>query len=108
MEVIDWFDDVGAPMREWQRRIGALERYAVGRMRGDVAVPIVSGCWVVRATRRNRELLNDHSTLFKSRFPGSGRAWFSALEQPAVAMPRDAALLCVSVNGERLYAPRLG
>lgn len=106
MEVIDWFDDVGAPMREWQRRLDALERYAIARMHGDEAAPRIGGCWVVRATRRNRDLVTNHPTMFRSRFPGSGRAWLAALTRRETEMPRESALLWVSVNGERLYASR--
>jgi hypothetical protein len=75
MEVIDWFSDVGAPIRDWARRLDAVDRYAVARMVGDDELPRTSGCWVVRATRRNRLLLGAHSNLFRARFPGSGRLW---------------------------------
>jgi len=51
MEVIDWFDDVGAPMRAWQRRLDAVERYAIARMSGDDPLPHINGCWIVRASR---------------------------------------------------------
>lgn len=108
MEVIDWFDDVGAPMRAWQRRLDAVERYAIARMSGDGPLPQISGCWIIRATRRNRQLVGEHENTFRARFPGSGRAWLAALTHPAAAMPHESALLWVSVNGERLYPSRLG
>jgi transcriptional regulator with XRE-family HTH domain len=108
MEVIDWFDDVGAPMRAWQRRLDAVERYAIARMSGDGPLPHINGCWIVRATRRNRQLVGEHENTFRARFPGSGRAWLAALTQPTSAMPRESALLWVSVNGERLFPSRLG
>ncbi len=82
MEVIDWFADVGAPLRDWSRRLDAVDRYAVARMRPDDELPMISGCWVVRATRRNSELLTEHRNLFRSRFPGSGHAWLHALTDP--------------------------
>jgi len=104
IEIIDWFDDVGAPMREWPRRIEAVERQAIARMNGDQSVPRLSGCWIVRATRRNRQLVGEHSNLFRNRFPGSGRAWLRALTQRHGAqMPREAGLLWVAVDGTRLY-----
>ena len=105
-EVIDWFDDVGAPMREWQRRLDAVERYAISRMRPDDELPRTSGCWIVRATRRNRELIGEHRNLFRARFPGSGRAWLAALADTDVPMPTQPALLWVTVSGDRLYATR--
>src|SRR3954467_8095077 len=47
--------------------IGYGESYAVRQL------------WVVRATRRNRELLARYSEIFHSRFRGSSRAWTNAL-----------------------------
>ncbi len=106
IEIIDWFDDVGVPMREWPRRLEAVEGRAIGQMVGGMDVPRVSGCWVVRATRRNRELVGQHANLFRARFPGSGRAWLAALADPAAKMPSEPALLWVSVSGDRLFAAR--
>lgn len=106
IEIIDWFDDVGAPMRDWPRRLEAVERQAIGRMVGDQSVPRVSGCWILRATHRNRELIGAHANLFRNRFPGSGRAWLAAFGTAGVAMPKDAALLWVSVDGSRMFAVR--
>lgn len=108
MEVIDWFDDVGAPMRDWSRRLDAVERYAIARMVGDDELPRVSGCWVVRSTNRNRTLIADHVNLFRSRFPGSSTVWLNALTDPDVPMPAEPALLWVTVDGTRLFPARLG
>jgi len=107
MEIIDWFDDVGAPLREWPRRLEAVERRAIARMVGDQGVPKVGGCWLIRATRRNRELVAAHANIFRNRFPGSGRAWLAALTQTTAAMPDAAALLWVSVDGTRIWPSRL-
>ncbi len=106
-EVIDWFEDVGAPSRDWSRRLDAVERYAISHMVGDEALPRTSGCWVVRATTRNRRLVAEHRHFFRARFPGSGRAWLAALNDPGAPMPVEPALLWVSVNGERLFHVRL-
>lgn len=108
MEVIDWFDDVGAPSRDWQRRLDAVERRAIARMRPDEGLPSVSGCWVVRATRRNRQLITEHRNFFGGRFPGSSRAWLAALANQNVAMPSASALLWVDVGGTRIFAAHLG
>lgn len=107
MEIIDWFEDVGDPMRAWSSRLAAVERYAVARMQDDV-VPITSGCWIVRATQRNRRLIGAHSNLFRARFPGSGRAWLAALTSPAAAMPTDHCLLWINGSGNRLFPVRWG
>ncbi len=119
-EVWDWFDDVGAALRDWDRRLDALDRYAIARLglatgstgRGGsagepAAPPRVGGCWVVRATRRNRLLISEHRHLFRARFAASGHAWLEALitSRP---MPDASALLWVSVDGRRLFPARPG
>jgi hypothetical protein len=77
-------------------------------MVGDESVPRIGGCWLVRATRRNRQLVGEHRHFFRARFPGSGRAWLAALSDAAVPMPAEPALLWVDVGGTRLFAARLG
>ena len=108
IEVWDWFDDVGAAQRNWDRRLDAVERYAIARMVGDQPLPRVAGCWVVRATQRNRRLVREHRHFFRARFPGSGSVWLAALTSPEASMPDKAALLWVSVKGDRLFPARLG
>lgn len=106
-EVYDWFADVGAHLRDWQRRLDALERYAIARMR-DETLPLASGAWVVRATVRNRALVRDHAAIFRARFAGSGHAWLAALGSVDAPMPTGPALLWVAVRGDRIYPARLG
>lgn len=108
IDVWDWFDDVGAPARQWRRRLDAVERYAIARMAADDALPRVSGAWVVRASQRNRQLIHDHRNFFVSLFPGSGAAWLAALTTRTAPMPSQSALLWVTVKGDRLYPARLG
>ncbi|HKY88707.1 MAG TPA: hypothetical protein VJ141_01920 [Candidatus Limnocylindrales bacterium] len=106
VEIWDWFEDVGAAHREFDRRLDALERFAIARMTGET-LPRTGGCWVVRATLRNRRLVREHRHLFRARFPGSGHAWLEALTT-ARGMPAQRAMLWVSVLGDRLYPARLG
>jgi transcriptional regulator with XRE-family HTH domain len=105
VEVWDWFEDVGAALRDFDRRLDAVERFAVARMTDDV-LPRCAGCWVVRATQRDRQLAHDHRHLFAARFPASGAAWLAALVNRKAAMPTDPALLWVSVRGDRLFPAR--
>jgi len=106
VEIWDWFDDVGAAFRSWDGKLARVERAAIARLPpsedGDPALPVVSGCFVVRATRRNRGLIQDHRSLFGARFSASGRAWLRCLEDAAAPMPTQAGLLWILVNGERL------
>lgn len=96
IEVWNWLADVGDAFRSWDRKLERLR----------TADPAVSGCWAIRATRRNRQLVADHRTLFGARFPGSAAAWISALQTVDVPLPDAAALLWVSVRGDRLVAAR--
>jgi hypothetical protein len=97
IEVWTWFADVGESFRSWDRK---LERVSAN---SDAAV---TGCWVVRATRRNRDLVAAHRTIFAARFPGSATSWLAALTEPARPMPAKPAILWVSVDGSRVFAPR--
>jgi transcriptional regulator with XRE-family HTH domain len=108
VEVIDWFSDVGEPIREWSRRLAALERYAIARMAGDDPLPTTGGCWVVRGTQRNRRLVREHRHFFRARFAGSATAWLEALAGPTAPMPPTPSLLWAAVDGRRLTAARLG
>ncbi|MDQ3691749.1 MAG: hypothetical protein M3406_17290 [Chloroflexota bacterium] len=97
IEIWDWFADVGAAFRSWDRKTERVNAQGPST---------VSGCWAVRATRRNRALVAAHATLFAARFRGSGIAWLNALGDPTAAMPGQPALLWVSVRGDRLFPAR--
>ncbi len=78
------------------------------RVRPDVTGEVrVAGCWVVRATRRNRQLVHEHATLFAARFPESGQRWLTAMEHAEASMPERSGLLWTSVAGDRLFSARL-
>jgi hypothetical protein len=105
-EIYDWFEDVGAAGRAWQRRLDALERYAIARMR-DETLPCVGGMWVLRARQRNRRLVREHRQFFRALLPGSAAAWLASLMRPDAPMPDQPALMWVAVKGDRLYGSRL-
>jgi transcriptional regulator with XRE-family HTH domain len=107
VEVVDWMADVGEAVRDFGRRLAALDRLSVARMRGDV-MPKSGGLWLLRATARNRRLVAEHHEFFRGHFPGSGRAWLAAITHPDHAMPAEPALLWVDVKGTRIFAARLG
>jgi transcriptional regulator with XRE-family HTH domain len=97
VEIWNWFGDVGDAFRSWDRKLE--------RLRSGTDDP-VSGCWIVRATRRNRDLLASHRTIFAARFPASASHWLGALSDPRAPMPVQPAILWVAVNGDRLFARR--
>jgi hypothetical protein len=108
-EVFDWLGDVGGEFRAWDRRLARVDQWSAGRTRPeDEPLPRVGGCWVLRATRRNRELVGEFRSLFAARFPGSAVAWLRALSDPTSRMPQDPALIWISVGGDRLWPARLG
>jgi transcriptional regulator with XRE-family HTH domain len=108
-DVRDWLEDVGATVRDFQRRLEALDQYAVAHMRGaEGTLPRTGGCLVLRATTRNRRLVSEHHHFFAGRFPGSGRAWPRALRDRHAPLPTKPALIWVAVRGDRLYPARLG
>ena len=93
------FGDLGAAARNTARKAAELEAIAAGRWGEDVTVAVV---WVVRATARNRALVERYPEIFASRFPGSSRAWVRALlsgEPP----PAGAGLVWCDVAATRVF-----
>jgi transcriptional regulator with XRE-family HTH domain len=93
------FGDVGAAGRSTRRKRADHEDLAVGRWGTDSHVGVV---WVVRATARNRALLQRYPEVFDSRFPASSRSWVDALTLGA-APPREAGLVWCDVGATRLF-----
>ena len=108
VEVIDFFDDVGAAKRNLDGKLAALDRRLThGR---DLTAPgwRVGGLLVVRGTRRNRALVREFGALFAASFPGGSLAWLRALTDPAAPMPNEAGFVWTDVVGTRLMEARLG
>jgi transcriptional regulator with XRE-family HTH domain len=95
--------DIGAAWRGTSRKIDDGEAYAAGRWGEHPHV--VSACWVVRATARNRALVARYPALFAARFPGSSRASVRALTT-GTEPPRGAGLAWCDPAATRLYAWR--
>jgi transcriptional regulator with XRE-family HTH domain len=91
--------DVGAASRSTNRKRSELEDLAVGRWGNDARVGVV---WVVRATARNRALLQRYPEVFGARFPASSRAWVAALTT-AVPPPGDPGLVWCDVGTTRVF-----
>jgi hypothetical protein len=92
--------DVGSAARSSARKLAEAERLAV--LIGGERPYRVAGCWVVRATRRNRELVARYPTVFEARFPGSSSWWVKALTEGA-SPPNEPGLVWCDVAGTRLY-----
>jgi transcriptional regulator with XRE-family HTH domain len=104
VEIWDYFDDVGAAIRSFG---GKLADAGHGGETGETGGVAVGGLFVVRGTRRNRQLVAEFQTLFAARFPGSSTAWLRALTDPESAMPGESSFAWTDVAGTHLIAARL-
>jgi len=77
IECVNSLGDIGAATRSSDRKAIEAEGLAISLGHGEPYA--VHVCWVVRNTRRNRELLARYPEIFASRFMGSSRAWVRAL-----------------------------
>jgi transcriptional regulator with XRE-family HTH domain len=96
-EIWDFFDDVGESWRSLDGKIATL--------RTERPAATVAGLFIVRGTRRNRELVREFASIFRERFPGSSVAWLRALTTTA-PMPHESGLLWTDVRGTRLIPAR--
>ncbi|HUQ77456.1 MAG TPA: helix-turn-helix transcriptional regulator [Patescibacteria group bacterium] len=81
------FGDIGAGARSFDRKMAAARDFAV--VIGGDRPYAVAGVWVVRATRRNRELVARYPEVFATKFPGSSARWVRTLKvgQPPPSEP---------------------
>ena len=103
IECVNTFGNIGAVARSSDRKKADAEALAISIGYGNPYS--VHQCWVVRATRRNRELVAQYSESFTSRFTGSSRAWVETLTKGAPA-PRDPGLVWCDVTCKRVFAWR--
>jgi len=101
VELFDFIADGGDAMR------GLADKVAAVRV-GTNTDARIQGLFVLRATRRNRELVGRLGDVIRSRFPGSSAAWVAALSRLDRPMPQADGLIWVSVDGARLFPARLG
>jgi transcriptional regulator with XRE-family HTH domain len=102
VEIWNWFDDVGGALRGLDGKVAALRDHL------DPSVEwTVRGLFVVRDTRRNRQLVTELGPVFGARFPGNARTWLRALTDPAQRLPEGDGLLWSDRAGTSLRASRL-
>jgi hypothetical protein len=65
----------------------------------------VAGCWVVRASVRNRALVGQYPQVFATRFPGPSELWLRALTA-GTTPPASPGMLWADVAAGRLIAWR--
>ena len=101
VELFDFVADGGDAMR------GLADKVAEVRA-ADRTGMHVQGLFVLRATRRNRELVGRLRDVIRGRFPGSSAAWVAALFDPDRPMPDCDGFVWASVDASRLFSARLG
>jgi len=94
--------DVGTAARSTTRKVADLEAAASGR---DGPTAMVGVVWVVRATARNRALLQRYPEVFAAAFPGSSRGWVEAL-LTGCAPPAGRGLIWSDVGATRIFGWR--
>lgn len=95
--------DIGAGARASTRKVAEAETYAIAV--GGESPYVVASCWVVRDSRRNRELLRRYPEVFAARFPASSRGWVEALTT-GVEAPGEPGLVWCDRDAKRLFAWR--
>ena len=69
--------NINASVRSTRRKIAEAAQLAVA-LGGEGGAYRVHACWIVRDTRRNREIVARYPDLFATVFPGSSRQWVRA------------------------------
>jgi transcriptional regulator with XRE-family HTH domain len=103
LECVNSIGDLGAAVRSSDRKASEAEGLAISLGRGKPYS--LHACWIVRDTRRNRELLKRYPEIFDSRFPGSSRAWSRTLAEGGVP-PSSRGLVWCDLRATRLSAWR--
>lgn len=105
VECWNTFGDLGGAGRaSHQKQVSANEAAVV--LGGDQAPYEVGLCWVVRDTKRNRELIARYRHIFDALLPASSLAWVKALSVPGAPMPAQPGLVWCDLNATRLFARR--
>jgi transcriptional regulator with XRE-family HTH domain len=102
-ECVNTFGNINASIRSSDRKRSEAEALAISLGGGEPYR--VALCWVVRATRRNRELLARYPELFSNRFAGSSRGWATALSS-ARRPPDEPGLVWCDLNTTRVRVAR--
>lgn len=100
VEIEDLLADGGDAMRRLADKVAAVRR--------EAPAATVHGLLILRATTRNRALVRQLRDLFETRFPASSDAWLLALRDPQHGMPTSDGFAWSSVDGNRLFAARIG
>ena len=99
------FGNIDGSVRSTRRKIAEAEQLAVA-IGGDQGPYRVAACWIVRDTRRNREIISRYPEVFASTFTGSSRRWVAAVTRPGIEPPDEPGLVWCDLSASRLFAWR--
>lgn len=100
VECVNTFGNIGDAVRSSDRKQREAEGLAIALGHGDPYS--VDEVWVIRSTRRNRELLSRYPEIFASRFTGSSRAWVKVLTT-GTETPGHPGLIWCNLKATRLF-----
>lgn len=103
------FGNVNVSLRSTRRKIVEAEQLAAA-MGGEAGAYRVAACWLVRDTRRNRDLIARYPDVFASAFPASSPVWVRALTASNAPVPDELGLVWTDLKATRVFAwrkPRL-
>jgi len=98
------FGNVNASVRSTQRKVAEAAQLAVA-IGGEQGPFRVVAVWIIRDTRRNRDLIARYPEVFAATFSGSSSAWVKALTT-AAAPPHDLGIVWCDPSATRLFAWR--
>ena len=99
------FGNINESIRSTRRKVAEAAQLAVA-IGGDRGAYRVAAVWIVRDTRRNREILARYPEVFAAAFTGSSRQWLKALTARDTPPPREMGLVWCDLHATRLFAWR--
>jgi transcriptional regulator with XRE-family HTH domain len=96
------FGSINAAVRSTHRKVADAMRLAA-TLGGETGPFAVAACWIVRDTRRNRELLARYPEVFEAAFPGSSATWVRALTDANADIPHEPGLVWSDLHAGRLF-----
>jgi transcriptional regulator with XRE-family HTH domain len=99
------FGNINESIRSTRRKIAEAEQLAVA-IGGENGPYRVAAVWIVRDTRRNREILTRYPEVFASAFTGSSMEWVRALITVGAAPPAELGLVWCDLRATKVFAWR--
>jgi transcriptional regulator with XRE-family HTH domain len=99
------FGNINLSIRSTRRKIAEIEQLATS-LGGEAGPYQVSAVWIVRDTRRNREILERYPEVFAAAFTGSSAGWVRALITPGKRPPQELGLVWCDQRVARFFVWR--